>query len=212
MKKTIVYTLVLPSLLFAFSANNLYAQTTTQVTSDNKVTVSAGLTPKSFFYFLDIWAENISSLLNFTPEQKIKFEMGLAKERLAEYKEIKDDPEVDQSVKLETKEKIKEHVKNALVHEKEAEDNGEHIQSTKNDTDEDINDIDEDINSMDDGEANDSNTSKDSNSDKKIEVSLKTTINQKGHTDSFLETEVTESSNLLDKQDKEREGNKTDNN
>ena len=47
-----------------------------------------------------MWVEKLSSLLNFTSEQKIKFEMDLAKERLAEYKEIKNKPDVDQSIVL----------------------------------------------------------------------------------------------------------------
>ena len=74
--------------------------------------------------------------------------------------------DVDQSIVLEIKGQIKEHVAEALKQEKDAKDHGEEIQSVKKDVQEDINDIDEDINNFDEGEDNTSQVHENNDDDK----------------------------------------------
>ena len=45
---------------------------------------SAGLTPQSPFYFLDKLGESLQELLAFSPEAKIRIQIGFAAERIAE--------------------------------------------------------------------------------------------------------------------------------
>lgn len=48
------------------------------------LTVEAGITPDSFFYFLDIWGDKLVELLTFSEESKVTLALDQAEERLAE--------------------------------------------------------------------------------------------------------------------------------
>lgn len=49
---------------------------------------SAGLTPDSFFYFLDQWGEDVQQFFTFNQEAKAKLQIEFAGERIAEIKAI----------------------------------------------------------------------------------------------------------------------------
>lgn len=70
--------------------------------------VSAGLTPKSPFYFLDTFSDWLNLKLTFNSIKKVEKKLEQASERLAELKALKDDGNLDQ----ENAEKLKEKYKN----------------------------------------------------------------------------------------------------
>lgn len=52
---------------------------------------SAGLTPESLFYFLDLFGESLQRFFTFNPESRARLEITFAKERIAEIKLILED-------------------------------------------------------------------------------------------------------------------------
>lgn len=81
--------------LFAVFPFVTYAQTTgtTIVPASSTVTtVSPGLLPGDFFYFLDNWGEAIRTFFTFNIEAKARLDLEYARERAAEIKQVLSDP------------------------------------------------------------------------------------------------------------------------
>ncbi len=80
MKKTFTSSAVVLIALLVFTSSAAFAQ-------DKQVTLpSAGLTPESPFYFLDLFGENLREFFTFNPEAKAKLQIEFAGERIAEIK------------------------------------------------------------------------------------------------------------------------------
>ena len=124
MNKYLIVGFLFFGLLF-WGAGPILAQD--QSTSGNSTssddTISAGITPDSFWWWLDRAIENLSMLLAFDPAKKAEKGLNIALERLLEIKEMFEGGKVDAASKAEAAhDKVLEKTKKAIdkIEEKEA--------------------------------------------------------------------------------------------
>lgn len=84
--KKILSSVLLLGATTAFAFAQTGTTTVVSTSSPSNVSVSAGLTPESPFYFFDKITESLQELLAFSPDAKIKLQLAFAAERVAEAK------------------------------------------------------------------------------------------------------------------------------
>lgn len=82
---------------FLVSQTALAYQITGNSIETNNASISAGTTPDSFLYFLDVALDKINLALTFSPTEKAKKGLDIARERLMEIKKMMDEGKIEDS-------------------------------------------------------------------------------------------------------------------
>lgn len=90
LSSTFLFFLIISQTVFAYPISGNAVKT-------EKTTISAGITPDSFLYFLDVALDNINLLLTFDPAEKAKKGLDIARERLMEVREMVKAGKIDAS-------------------------------------------------------------------------------------------------------------------
>lgn len=89
--------------------------------------VAAGLTPKSFFYFLDRWSEWLTLQLTFDPIKKAERQLEYANERVAEAKALQDTGNLKKDYAEELKNDYQKLVEDAATQEQKVKAEGKDV-------------------------------------------------------------------------------------
>lgn len=114
MKNLFFTSIIMLSVAFTASAQTMSADSVSTTTVPTAGIADPGLIPGDLFYFMDRWAEVLSTTFTFNKEKKARKSLEYAKERVAEIKEVLETPDAELSDILGAKEDFDSQVADAV--------------------------------------------------------------------------------------------------